>query len=90
MIRFTAHVHPGAKVAIVGGEFDGSLQVWVRARAVEGAATEETCAVLADAFHVRPSAVHCARGARSRTKLIVIEGDEERLANRLATLLQAN
>ncbi len=89
MIRFTTHVHPGAKVARVGGEFDGSLQVWVRARAVDGAATEETCAVLADAFHVRSAAVQCVRGARSRTKLIDVEGDEETLSSRLAVLRAA-
>jgi uncharacterized protein YggU (UPF0235/DUF167 family) len=74
----------------VGGEFDGSLQVWVRARAVDGAATAEACAALADAFQVRASAVRCARGARSRTKLMVIDGDEEALSNRLVALLAAD
>lgn len=88
MIRFRVRVHPGSRVALVGGSFDGSLEVRVRSRAVGGAATEEALALLARAFGVRPAAVQCTRGGRSRTKTIVIEGDEGRLSDRLAGLLE--
>ena len=74
MIHFTVHVHPGSSVAHVGGSHDGALVVRVRARAVEGAATKEVLAALADAFGVRSDAVRCVRGLHSRTKVIALEG----------------
>ena len=87
MIRFIVRVHPGSATRSVGGTYDGALQVRVRARAIDGAATNEVCAALAQAFGVRPGAVQCVRGARSRTKLIGIEGNDDVLAGRLSTLL---
>jgi uncharacterized protein YggU (UPF0235/DUF167 family) len=89
MIRFTVRVHPGSPTGSVGGAYDGALQVRVQARAIDGAATNEVCAVLADAFGVRPGAVQCVRGARSRTKLIAIEGNDDVLADQLSTLLSS-
>jgi uncharacterized protein YggU (UPF0235/DUF167 family) len=59
----------------------------VRARAVEGAATDEVVAALAQAFDVRPGAVACVRGAHSRNKLVSVEGDDEVLTSRLVALL---
>jgi uncharacterized protein YggU (UPF0235/DUF167 family) len=47
------------------------------------------CAVLADAFGVRPGAVQCVRGAHSRTKLIAIEGNDDVLAGQLSALLSS-
>jgi len=89
MIRFTVRVHTGSTTSSVGGAYDGALQVHVQARAIDGAATNEVCAVLADAFGVRPGAVKCVRGARSRTKLICIEGNDDVLAGQLSTLLSS-
>jgi len=87
VIRFNVRVHPGSRTSSVGGSYEGTLQVRVRARATDGAATNEVCDLLADAFGVRPGAVQCVRGARSRTKLIAIEGDDDVLARQLRTLL---
>jgi uncharacterized protein YggU (UPF0235/DUF167 family) len=89
VIRFTVRVHPGSSLSNVGGSYDGALQVHVRARAIDNAATKEVCAVLADAFGVRPGVVQCIRGARSRTKLITIEGDDDRLTVLLSTMLSS-
>ena len=89
MIRFAVRVHPGSTANSVGGAYDGALQVRVRARAIDNAATKEVCAVLAAAFGVRPGAVQCERGARSRTKLITIEGNDGVLAAQLSTLLSS-
>ena len=89
MIRFAVRVHPGSSTSSVGGTYDGALQVHVRARAIDDAATNEVCAVLADAFGVRPGAVQCIRGARSRTKLIAIEGNDDNLTVQLSTLLSS-
>jgi hypothetical protein len=87
VIRFAVHVHPGSRAPGVGGSHDGALNVRVRARAVEGAATDEVLATLAQAFDVRPGAVACVRGAHSRNKLVSIEGDDEVLTSRLVVLL---
>jgi uncharacterized protein YggU (UPF0235/DUF167 family) len=89
VIRFSVRVHPGSPTSRVGGAYDGALQVRVQARAIDGAATNEVCAVLAHVFGVRPSAVQCVRGARSRTKLIAIEGNDDALADQLRTLLSS-
>lgn len=59
----------------------------VRARAVEGGATEETLTVLAEAFGVRRASLQCVRGHHSRSKFITIEGDEQQLRKRLELLL---
>jgi uncharacterized protein YggU (UPF0235/DUF167 family) len=87
VIRFPVHVHPGSRAPGVGGSYDGVLSVHVRARAVEGAATDEVVAALAQAFDVRPGAVACVRGAHSRNKLVSVEGDDEVLTSRLVALL---
>ena len=87
MIRVAVHVHPGSSQKKVGGEYDGALVVHVTSRAIEGAATNEALSVLAAAFDVRPSAVHLVRGVRSRTKLVAIKGDDDRLRQRLKDLL---
>jgi hypothetical protein len=89
VIRFSVRVHPGSTASSVGGTYDGALQVRVQARAIDGAATNEVCAILADAFGVRPGAVQCVRGAHSRTKLIAIEGNDDVLAGQLSTLLSS-
>jgi hypothetical protein len=89
MIRFSVRVHPGSSASSVGGTYDGALQVRVRARTIDNAATNEVCAVLAVAFGVRPGAVQCERGAHSRTKLIAIEGNDDVLAGLLNTLLSS-
>jgi len=61
--------------------------VHVHARAIQGAATEEVCQLLAQCFHVSSQRVRCVRGQRSRTKLVEIDGDDVELDARLQTLL---
>jgi uncharacterized protein YggU (UPF0235/DUF167 family) len=88
MIRVSVHAHPGSKFASVGGSYDGALSVHVRARAIDGSATAEVLAAVADAFDVRTNAVTLLRGATSRTKLLAIEGDDRLLRARLEDLLR--
>lgn len=80
-------MHPGARASSAGGDYDGALDVHVRARAVDGAASEEVLRVLAEAFGVRSSAVRLVRGVHARTKTVEIDGDEAELGVRLAHLL---
>jgi len=85
-VRLTVHVHPGSRRGEVGGDYDGALVVRVRARAVDGAASDETLRVVADAFGVSPSLVDLVHGRRSRTKILELHGDESTLRARLAEL----
>jgi hypothetical protein len=87
VMRLRVHVHPGAKHSRVGGSYDGALGVHVRARAREGAATKEVIESLAAAFDVGNADVTLLHGARSRTKLVEVKGDQATLETRLLALL---
>jgi uncharacterized protein YggU (UPF0235/DUF167 family) len=82
----TIRVTPGSRRAGVGGERDGALVVRVRERAVEGRATEAALSALAEALDVSRRAVTLVHGATSRTKVVDVEGDDERLEARVAAL----
>jgi hypothetical protein len=84
-MRITIRVKPGSARPGVGGEHDGALVVRVRARAVEGKATEAALAAVAASFGVRRSGVRLVSGASSRTKIVDIDAGNPRiLAARLA------
>lgn len=72
-MRVRIRVHPGAKVAAVGGSHDGALVVRVRERAVDGKATAAALKALADALGTRAADVRLVSGATSRTKLVEID-----------------
>jgi uncharacterized protein YggU (UPF0235/DUF167 family) len=85
----TIRVTTGSRRAGVGGERDGTLVVRVRERAVEGRATEAALSALAEALGVPRRAVTLVHGATSRTKVVDVEGDDQRLEARVATLQRA-
>ncbi|HEX2498192.1 MAG TPA: DUF167 domain-containing protein [Actinomycetes bacterium] len=88
-MRVRIRVRPGASRTSVGGSYgdgDGALVVAVRARAVDGRATEAALAAVAVAFGVRTRQVRLVSGATSRNKLIEIDGDPAVLTARLAAL----
>ncbi|MFZ1063845.1 MAG: DUF167 domain-containing protein [Acidimicrobiales bacterium] len=85
-MRVRVHVHPGSAQPGVGGSYDGALVVRVRARAREGAATQEALRGIADAFGLRVADVVVVRGAHSRHKLVDLRGDDDALAERLRAL----
>ena len=86
-MRLSVHVHPGSRRSDVGGDYDGALVVRVRARAVDGAASDETLSAVAQAFDLSRSMVELVHGRRSRTKVLELTGDEVTLRARLAELL---
>ncbi|MSQ22986.1 MAG: DUF167 domain-containing protein [Chloroflexi bacterium] len=72
MTRFTVRVHPGARndrLELTGVD---RLEVWTKARAVEGRANEAVCKLIAEWQGVPPSSVRVVQGARSRTKIVEI------------------
>ena len=88
-MRLTIRVTPGSRRPGVGGTQDGALVVRVRERAVEGKATEAALAALADALGVPRRAVNLVHGAASRTKVVDVEGHDERLEAEVARLAAA-
>ena len=88
MTRVRVHVHPANSREHVGGDHDGALRVRVRARAINGAATDRVLELMADAFGVHRRQVQLVRSTTSRDKLIAIEGDPEALSARLSILRQ--
>jgi uncharacterized protein YggU (UPF0235/DUF167 family) len=74
MTRYAISVKPGSKKGpLVEVGADGALTVFVRERAVDGAANEGVVKVLADHFGVPKSRVEILRGHTSRTKLVEID-----------------
>lgn len=72
-MRYTVHVKPGSKkgplVEITDG---GSLTVFLKERAVDGAANDGLIKVLADHFGVRKADVTIESGFTSRIKRISV------------------
>jgi uncharacterized protein YggU (UPF0235/DUF167 family) len=72
--RHRITVKPGSrKGPLVEVGDDGALTVFVRERAVDGAANDGVIRVLADHFDVPRSRVTIVRGHTSRTKLIDVD-----------------
>ncbi len=85
MIRLAVHAHPGSRrraVVLRGDEFE----VYVAARAVDGAANDEIRRALAGALDVPVRDVTLVRGAHARHKVVAIAGDEDQLTRRLDAL----
>jgi uncharacterized protein YggU (UPF0235/DUF167 family) len=81
-VRLVVRAHPGASRP--GAEWDGAvLQVWVTARAAEGAANRALIRAVADALGVRRSAVSLVAGRRSREKLVEVNGLDQADLDRL-------
>jgi uncharacterized protein YggU (UPF0235/DUF167 family) len=65
-----------ARERLVAGA-DGAFAAHVTAPPVDGAANDALCRLVAKAAGVPPSRVSVARGARSRQKVVRIEGLDE-------------
>lgn len=84
-MQLRVRVRPGARTTRVVAWEAGVLQVSVHAPAREGLANQAIIALVAEALDLPKSQVTLARGARSREKVLLIEGLEEaELLKRLA------
>jgi uncharacterized protein len=84
MMTVSVQVHPGASRASISLLSDGSLDVRLRARAVEGQANAALVELLADRLGLRRREVEIVAGERSRRKRVRIEvASEEELHRRL-------
>ncbi len=75
MTRYRIHVKPGSRRAplVEAGE-DGLLTVFVKERAVDGAANDGVIAALAAHFDVRKGDVRIVSGHVARIKTIEVDG----------------
>ncbi|HEV2952677.1 MAG TPA: DUF167 domain-containing protein [Candidatus Dormibacteraeota bacterium] len=74
-MKVQLRVHTGASKERL--QWDGQvLQVWVRARPVDGAANAAVIEAVADALGLPLSKVTLRSGLRSRSKLVEVEGFE--------------
>ena len=74
MTRYRIHVKPGSrKGPLVETGVDGLLTVFVKERAVEGAANEAVVAALAAHFAVRKGDVRVVSGHTARIKTIEVD-----------------
>jgi uncharacterized protein len=92
--RAAIRVRPAARQDAVGGRAatsrpndEPALEVRVRARPIDGAATTAAERVLAGALGLRPRQVRVVRGATSRDKLVEITDPPPDLPARWAALL---
>lgn len=74
MARYGVTVKPGSKKGpLVEVDANGSLTLFVRERAVDGAANEGVLKLLAVHFGVPKSRISIVRGHASRQKLVDVE-----------------
>ena len=84
MMTVSVRVHPGASREDIVLLADGSLDVRLRARAVEGQANAALVDLLAERLRLRRREVEIVAGARSRQKRVRIEvASEDELRRRL-------
>jgi uncharacterized protein YggU (UPF0235/DUF167 family) len=74
MTRYGITVKPGSKKGpLVEATDDGSLILFVRERAVDGAANDAVIRLLSDHFNVPKSRIDIVRGHTSRNKLVEVD-----------------
>jgi len=71
-MKLSLTVHPGAKQEKIIKNDDGSLGVWMYARAHDGQANERLIELLADHFDVAKSRIAIFKGHTSRKKQVDI------------------
>ena len=71
-MRITLRLKPGSKQSKVEKLADGSYQVWVRARPVEGKANAALIELLAEHFSVPKSVIEIVSGHTWRQKIVEI------------------
>lgn len=72
-MQCTVRVKPGSRRGPLVEASDDGLVVYVRERAVDGAANDGVVRILADHFGVAPSRVTILRGHHSRIKRVEVD-----------------
>jgi uncharacterized protein len=73
MFRVAVVAHPGARVERVRAVDDSTLEVWVRARPVEGQANAAIERAIALALGLKPRQVEIIGGATTKRKIVDVD-----------------
>jgi uncharacterized protein len=73
------HVQPGASRSEFAGLHGDALKLRIAARPEEGAANRAVCAFLAESFALPKTSVSILHGQSSRKKIVLIQGDANRI-----------
>jgi uncharacterized protein YggU (UPF0235/DUF167 family) len=73
-VRFAVRLSPRSAATRIDGVVDGVLRIHVAAPAVEGAANTALTRLLADELGLAGRDVRIVAGARTRQKLVVVDG----------------
>jgi len=74
VVRFAVRLSPRSAATRIEGVVDGVLKIRVAAPAVEGAANTALVRLLADELGLAGRDVRIVAGAKSRQKLVMVEG----------------
>jgi len=86
-VLLSVRLQPGARRAGAAGSWNGWLKLAVLAPPEDGRANEAACALLAELFGLRPSAVELVRGHSARSKVFRLRLAPSAARARLAELL---
>lgn len=81
---------PRSRATRAVGVQDGALRVQIAAPPVEGRSNGALCAYLAAAAGLRAPAARIRRGSGGARKLVELDGDPERIAERLVAAVGAD
>ena len=81
---------PRSRATRAVGVQAGALRVQIAAPPVEGRSNGALCAYLAAAAGLRAPAAHIRRGSGGARKLVELDGDPERIAERLVAAIGAD
>ena len=77
MARLAVRVHPRSSRNEARVAPDGTISIWTNTAPVDGAANEAACRLLATGLGIPLSAVRVVVGARSRSKMVDVDGITE-------------
>jgi uncharacterized protein YggU (UPF0235/DUF167 family) len=89
-LRLTVRAHPGAKQAKMRRTERDSVEIWVRAPAIDGRANLAIEQALSERLSLARSAVRVVRGANARLKIIEIECSSDVTLEALGPIDTAN
>lgn len=87
-ISLSIQVQPQAARTEWSGIIAGSLKLRLAAKPVDGEANKALCSFLAEVFSVPKSTIVIKHGQSGRKKVVLIEGDPERLMKLAMELLK--
>lgn len=81
------YVQPGAAASAFAGLHGEALKLRIAAAALDGQANKALCTFLAESFGVSKSSIEILKGHSSRSKLVLLSGDKDRILSSLQAIL---